>query len=194
MPERPNGTVSKTVVGVCLPWVQIPPLPPFDIADAGTTYPVTVEDAVVSDAVAMQVALQLAARAESHGDVPVGAVVVHDGRVIAEACNERELRSDPTAHAEVLALRAAAEQLGRWRLDDCTLYVTLEPCAMCAGAIINARVGTVVFGAADLKAGAMGSLYNLAADPRLNHEPVVRHGVLAAECASLLEKFFAARR
>jgi len=142
----------------------------------------------------MQVALQLAARAESHGDVPVGAVVVHDGRVIAEACNERELRSDPTAHAEVLALRAAAEQLGRWRLDDCTLYVTLEPCAMCAGAIVNARVGTVVFGAADLKAGAMGSLYNLAADPRLNHEPVVRHGVLAAECASLLEKFFAARR
>jgi len=153
-----------------------------------------VEDAVVSDAVAMQVALQLAARAESHGDVPVGAVVVHDGRVIAEACNERELRNDPTAHAEVLVLRAAAERLGRWRLDDCTLYVTLEPCSMCAGAIINSRVGTVVFGAADLKAGAMGSLYNLAADPRLNHEPVVRHGVLAAECASLLEKFFAVRR
>ncbi|MFM7082633.1 MAG: tRNA adenosine(34) deaminase TadA [Actinomycetota bacterium] len=151
-------------------------------------------DAVVSDADAMRVALQQAVRAESHGDVPVGAVVVHDGRVIAEACNERDLRSDPTAHAEVLALRAAAERLGRWRLDDCTLYVTLEPCAMCAGAIVNARVGTVVFGAADLKAGAMGSLYNLAADPRLNHEPVVRHGVLAAECASLVEKFFAARR
>jgi len=149
---------------------------------------------MVSDADAMRVALQQAMRAESHGDVPVGAVVVHDGRVIAEACNERELRHDPTAHAEVLVLRAAAEQLGRWRLDDCTLYVTLEPCAMCAGAIVNARVGTVVFGAADLKAGAMGSLYNLAADPRLNHEPVVRHGVLAAECASLLENFFAARR
>jgi len=153
-----------------------------------------VEDAVVSDAVAMQVALQLAARAESHGDVPVGAVVVHDGRVIAEACNERELRSDPTAHAEVLALRAAAEQLGRWRLDDCTLYVTLEPCAMCAGAIVNARVGTVVFGAADLKAGAMGSLYNLAADPRLNHEPLVRHGVLARESSLLLLGFFEQRR
>ncbi|MFM7664911.1 MAG: nucleoside deaminase [Actinomycetota bacterium] len=132
------------------------------------------EDAMVSDADALRVALQQALRAESHGDVPVGAVVVHDGRVIVEACNERELRHDPTAHAEVLALRIAAEQLGRWRLDDCTLYVTLEPCAMCAG--------------------AMGSLYNLAADPRLNHEPVVRHGVLAAECASLLEKFFAARR
>jgi len=126
--------------------------------------------------------------------VPVGAVVVHDGRVIAEACNERELRNDPTAHAEVLALRTAAGQLGRWRLDDCTLYITLEPCAMCAGAIVNARVGTVVFGAADLKAGAMGSLYNLAADPRLNHEPVVRHGVLAAECASLIRNFFELHR
>jgi len=142
----------------------------------------------------MQLALHQAQNAAARDDVPVGAVVVHDGRVIAEACNERELRNDPTAHAEVLALRAAAERLGRWRLDDCTLYVTLEPCAMCAGAIVNARVGTVVFGAADLKAGAMGSLYNLAADPRLNHEPVVRHGVLAAECASLLEKFFVARR
>ena len=142
----------------------------------------------------MQLALHQAHNAAARDDVPVGAVVVHDGHVIAEACNERELRNDPTAHAEVLALCAAAERLGRWRLDDCTLYVTLEPCAMCAGAIVNARVGTVVFGAADLKAGAMGSLYNLAADPRLNHEPVVRHGVLAAECASLLEKFFAARR
>jgi len=148
----------------------------------------------VDDTAAMQLALHQAQNAAARDDVPVGAVVVHDGRVIAEACNERELRNDPTAHAEVLALRTAAEQLGRWRLDDCTLYVTLEPCAMCAGAIINARVGTVVFGAADLKAGAMGSLYNLAADPRLNHEPVVRHSVLAAECASLLEKFFAARR
>ncbi|MFM8415906.1 MAG: nucleoside deaminase, partial [Actinomycetota bacterium] len=111
-----------------------------------------------------------------------------------EACNERELRHDPTAHAEVLVLRAAAERLGRWRLDACTLYVTLEPCAMCAGAIVNARVGTVVFGAADLKAGAMGSLYNLAADPRLNHEPVVRHGVLAAESSALLQKFFVEKR
>jgi len=153
-----------------------------------------VEDVVVSDADAMRVALRQALRAESHGDVPVGAVVVHDGRVIAAACNERELRHDPTAHAEVLVLRAAAERLGRWRLDDCTLYVTLEPCSMCAGAIVNARVETVVFGTADLKAGAMGSLYNLAADPRLNHEPVVRHGVLAAESSGLLQRFFAEKR
>ena len=146
------------------------------------------------DANMMRVALQQAARAEAHGDVPVGAVVTHDGRVIAEACNQRESNNDPTGHAELVAIRAAATQLGRWRLDDCTLYVTLEPCAMCAGAIINARVGTVVFGAADLKAGAMGSLYNLAADPRLNHEPVVRHGVLAAESSALLQRFFAERR
>jgi len=142
----------------------------------------------------MRQALSEAQRAQAHGDVPVGAVVVHGDKVIAAACNERELRNDPTAHAEVLALRAAAERLGRWRLEDCTLFVTLEPCAMCAGAIVNARVGTVVFGAADLKAGAMGSLYNLAADPRLNHEPVVRHGVLAAESSALLQEFFAEKR
>ena len=142
----------------------------------------------------MRQALNEAQRAEAHGDVPVGAVVLRGDQVIAAACNERELRNDPTAHAEVLALRAAAERLGRWRLEDCTLFVTLEPCAMCAGAIVNARVGTVVFGAADLKAGAMGSLYNLAADPRLNHEPVVRHGVLAAESSALLQEFFAEKR
>ena len=148
----------------------------------------------MTDNEAMQLALAQARRAQAQGDVPVGAVVVHDGKVIASACNERELRRDPTAHAELLAVRAAAEKLGRWRLDDCTLFVTLEPCAMCAGMVINARVGTVVFAAADLKAGAMGSLYNLAADPRLNHEPVVRHGVLAQESAQLLQAFFAQRR
>ena len=148
----------------------------------------------MTDNEAMQLALEQARRAEAQGDVPVGAVVVLDGKMIASACNERELRDDPTAHAEVLAVRAAAEKLGRWRLDDCTLYVTLEPCAMCAGAVVNARVGTVVFAAADLKAGAMGSLYNLAADPRLNHEPVVRHGVLAQESALMLQAFFAQRR
>jgi len=142
----------------------------------------------------MRQALSEAQRAQAHGDVPVGAVVVHGDKVIAAACNERELRNDPTAHAEVLALRAAAERLGRWRLEDCTLFVTLEPCAMCAGAIVNARVGTVVYGAADLKAGAFGSLYNLAADPRLNHEPVVRQGVLAAESSVLLQEFFAEKR
>jgi tRNA(adenine34) deaminase len=124
----------------------------------------------------MRQALSEANRAAVHGDVPVGAVVVHNGEVIATACNEREQRSDPTAHAEILALRSAAQHLDTWRLDDCTLYVTLEPCTMCAGAIVNARVAVVVFGAADLKAGAMGSLYNVAADPRLNHEPKVRHG------------------
>ncbi|NBU06885.1 MAG: nucleoside deaminase [Acidimicrobiia bacterium] len=149
----------------------------------------------MTDVEAMQLALAEARRAERHGDVPVGAVVVRDGEVVASACNEREFRHDPTAHAELLAMRGAAEKLGRWRLDDCTLYVTLEPCAMCAGAAVNSRIGTVVFGAADLKAGAMmGSLYNLSADPRLNHEPVVRHGVLAHESAQLLQTFFFSRR
>jgi len=148
----------------------------------------------VDDVAAMRHALAEAQHAVAHGDVPVGAIVVHNGEVIARACNEREHLGDPTAHAEVLVLRAAARHRGTWRLDDCTLYVTLEPCMMCAGAIINARVGTVVFGAADLKAGAVGSLYNVAADPRLNHEPIVRHGVLANECSTLLEEFFRARR
>lgn len=143
---------------------------------------------------AMRQALSEAERAQAHGDVPVGAVVVHGDELIAAAGNERELRNDPTAHAELLVLRTAAERLGRWRLDDCTLFVTLEPCSMCAGAIINARVSTVVYGAADVKAGAFGSLYNLAADPRLNHEPLVRHGVLAAESSRLLQQFFASKR
>ena len=149
---------------------------------------------VVDDVDAMRLALNEARRAVADGDVPVGALVVHGGNVIASACNEREHLGDPTAHAEVLALRAAARHLGSWRLPACTLYVTLEPCVMCAGAIVNARVGTVVFGTADLKAGGMGSLYNVAADPRLNHEPTVRHGVLADECAALLEDFFRHRR
>jgi len=148
----------------------------------------------MDDVTAMRAALVEARRATEHGDVPVGAVLVRDGVVIASAGNQREQLNDPSAHAEVLALRAAAAHLGTWRLDDCTLYVTLEPCVMCAGAIINARVGTVVFGAPDLKAGALGSLYNIAADPRLNHEPVVRHGVLAEESASLLHEFFSERR
>lgn len=148
----------------------------------------------MNDVAAMRLALDEARRAVEHRDVPVGAVVIYDGEVIASACNERELRNDPTAHAEMLALRAAAEHLGSWRLDDCTLYVTLEPCTMCAGAIINSRISTVVFGAADLKAGAFGSLYNFAADPRLNHEPIVRHGVLAEETSALLQEFFVARR
>ena len=148
----------------------------------------------MDDVTAMRAALVEARRATEHGDVPVGAIVVRDGVVIASAGNQREQLNDPSAHAEVLALRVAAAHLGTWRLDDCTLYVTLEPCVMCVGAIINARVGTVVFGAPDLKAGAVGSLYNIAADPRLNHEPVVRHGVLAEECAILLTSFFELQR
>ena len=143
---------------------------------------------------AMRTALEQARAALAHDDVPVGAVVVHQGHVIAARHNERELRSDPTAHAEVLALRDAATALGRWRLDDCTLVVTLEPCVMCAGALINARIGHLVYGAADLKGGATASLYNVCADPRLNHNPPVTHGVLAAESAELLEQFFSARR
>ncbi|MFM8382739.1 MAG: tRNA adenosine(34) deaminase TadA [Actinomycetota bacterium] len=143
---------------------------------------------------AMRAALDEARAALVHGDVPVGAVVLREGRIVAARHNERELRGDPTAHAEVLALRDAAESLGRWRLDDCTLVVTLEPCVMCAGALLNARIGALVYGAADLKAGATASLYNVCADPRLNHNPPVTHGILAGESARLLEEFFAARR
>lgn len=148
----------------------------------------------MNDVEAMSQALVEARHALEHDDVPVGAVVVRDGRIIAARHNERELLGDPTAHAEVLALRDAAAALGRWRLDDCTLVVTLEPCVMCAGALLNARVGRLVYGAADLKAGATASLYNVCADPRLNHNPPVTHGVLAAESTRLLEDFFAARR
>ncbi len=143
---------------------------------------------------AMRLALEEAAVAGSHGDVPVGAVVLVGGEVVARAHNERELRSDPTAHAELLAVRAAAQALGTWRLEGSTVVVTLEPCPMCAGALVAARVGRVVFGAADPKAGACGSLYNLCVDPRLNHELEVAAGVLADDCGRLLQEFFAERR
>jgi tRNA(adenine34) deaminase len=146
------------------------------------------------DRAAMLQALDEARRAEAHGDVPVGAVVVRDGHVIAARHNERELTGDPTAHAEVLALRDAAAAVGHWRLDDCDLYVTLEPCPMCAGAIVNSRIRRVVFGATDPKAGAVRSLYQVADDPRLNHRADVEGGVLADESAALLRAFFAARR
>ena len=116
------------------------------------------------------------------------------GEVIAARHNEREVAGDPTAHAEILALRDAAQVVGHWRLDDCTLVVTLEPCVMCAGAVVNGRVGRLVFGASDPKAGAVGSLYDVPADGRLNHRPPVTAGVLAAECGDLLRSFFAARR
>jgi len=148
----------------------------------------------MTDEQAMEIALAEAAAALDHDDVPVGAVVVHGTDIIAARHNERELTGDPTAHAEILALRDAAAKLGRWRLDDCTLVVTLEPCGMCAGALINSRIGRVVYGAADLKAGFMASLYNVAADPRLNHNPPLRWGVAEAECQRLLTDFFAARR
>jgi tRNA(adenine34) deaminase len=148
----------------------------------------------MTDEEAMQLALAQAAAALDHGDVPIGAVLLCEGEVIAARRNERERLQDPTAHAEVLALREAAARLGRWRLDDCTLVVTIEPCVMCAGAVIAARIGRLVYGAPDLKAGAAYSLYNVCADPRLNHNPPVTHGVLAAECAALLSEFFASRR
>ena len=148
----------------------------------------------MDDLQAMTVALDEAKAALEHGDVPVGAVVVRDGQLIAKRHNEREITNDPTAHAEVLALRDAAAAMGSWRLDDCTLYVTLEPSVMCAGALLNARIGRLVYGAADLKAGATASLYNVCADPRLNHNPPVTHGVLAEPAAELLSAFFAAKR
>jgi tRNA(adenine34) deaminase len=142
----------------------------------------------------MRLALREAERALEHGDVPVGCVVVLDGEVIAAARNERELREDPTAHAEILALREASKHVGRWRLDGCALYVTLEPCAMCAGAIVLARVPRVVFGATDPKTGAAGSVFDVLAEPRLNHRPEVAGGLLAEESADLLRTFFASRR
>lgn len=142
----------------------------------------------------MDLALAEARQAESHGDVPIGAIVVLNGEAIASRHNERELRNDPTAHAEMLAIRDAAERLGSSRLDGATLYSTLEPCPMCAGAAVLARLGRVVFGAADPKAGACASLYNLGADPRLNHEFDVTWRIREAECAQLLTDFFAAKR
>jgi tRNA(adenine34) deaminase len=142
----------------------------------------------------MELALAEARRAEEHGDVPIGAALLRGEEVLAAAGNERELRKDPTAHAEVLAIRAAAEALGGWRLADTALYVTLEPCAMCAGAIVLARIPTVVFAAADPKAGAAGSVLDVLAEPALNHRPRVIAGVRAAESATLLRNFFAARR
>ena len=146
------------------------------------------------DAALMRLALREAERAVEHADVPVGAVVVAGGAVVAAGRNERERRQDPTAHAEILALREAARALGTWRLPGTTLYVTLEPCAMCAGAIVLARVPRVVFGTADPKAGAAGSVLDVLAEPRLNHRPQVTAGVLADECAAQLRAFFAARR
>ena len=142
----------------------------------------------------MLLALAEARLAPEHGDVPVGAVVVLGDEVIGAGHNERELRQDPSAHAEMIALRAGAQAVGSWRLLDTVLYVTLEPCAMCAGAIVLGRVPRVVYGTADPKAGAAGSVLDVLAEPRLNHRPEVQGGLLAEECAALLRAFFAARR
>ena len=142
----------------------------------------------------MRRALERARTCADHGDVPIGAVVVRDGEEVAAAGNERELRGDPTAHAEILALRAASEAVGTWRLDGCTLYVTLEPCAMCAGAVVLSRIERVVFGATDPKAGFTGSLGNLVQDERLNHRATLDGGVEAEACGELLRAFFRERR
>ncbi len=147
-----------------------------------------------TDAEFMRLALEEAAEAGGRGEVPVGAVVVVDGSVVARAGNQREASGDPTAHAEIVALRAASAALGTWRLTSAAMFVTLEPCPMCAGALVAARVGRLVFGAPDPKAGACGSLYNLCADPRLNHELPVTAGVLGDECAAQLRDWFASRR
>jgi tRNA(adenine34) deaminase len=142
----------------------------------------------------MHLALREAERALEHDDVPIGAVVVREEEVVATAHNERELRQDPTAHAELIALRDAARAAGSWRVLDSVLYVTLEPCAMCAGAVVLARVPRVVFGASDPKAGACGSVLDVLSEPRLNHRPEVAGGLLATECGELLSGFFASRR
>jgi tRNA(adenine34) deaminase len=147
-----------------------------------------------TDAEWMQRAVEIARGCLEHDDVPIGCVIVRDDEAIGEAGNERELRADPTAHAEVLALRAASPAVGSWRLDGCTLYVTLEPCAMCAGAIVLARIDRVVFGAADPKAGFAGSLANLVQDGRLNHRVELTPGVEAGACGDLLRAFFRERR
>lgn len=148
----------------------------------------------VDDEQLMRLALAEARRCLDHEDVPIGAVVSRDGEVLAAAGNQREVAHDPTAHAEILALRGAASAVGSWRLEGCTLTVTLEPCAMCAGALVLSRLDRVVFGAADPKAGFAGSLGNLLQDPRLNHAVALTDGVLAEECGELLRTFFRERR
>lgn len=142
----------------------------------------------------MRQAIREAESACEAGDVPVGAVIVHEGRLIGRGYNQRELMQDPTAHAEMIALTAAASALNSWRLSGCTLYVTLEPCSMCAGALVLARIDRLVYGATDPKAGACGSVYNLVEDKRLNHRVQVERGVLEQECAALLRAFFAQQR
>jgi tRNA(adenine34) deaminase len=147
-----------------------------------------------SDEDFMRLALAEAERAGGRGDIPIGAVIVRDGSLVAAAANEREARNDPTAHAEILALQAAAREVGSWRLDGCTMYVTLEPCPMCAGALVLGRVDRLVWGAQNRDAGAALTLYNIPQDPRLNHRVEITPDVLAEECSELLGRFFAERR
>jgi len=142
----------------------------------------------------MGVAIESAKIAEDNGDVPIGAVIVREGKIIAKAYNQREQLQDPTAHAEIIALTQAAAAVENWHLDGCTMYVTLEPCCMCAGALVLSRMDRLVFGCRDPKAGACGSLYNIVADERLNHRLEVTAGVLEGECSELLQVFFARRR
>jgi tRNA(adenine34) deaminase len=169
---------------------------PDDAPSRGpTAWPgVRQDDGAELDRAMMSRALELAAEARNLGEVPVGALVVRDGRILSQAYNLRETLRDPTAHAERLALTWAGQALGSWRLDGCVLYVTLEPCAMCAGAIVLSRIARLVYGATDPKAGACESLYRLASDPRLNHRPAIAAGVLAAECGEILTEFFQERR
>lgn len=142
----------------------------------------------------MRAALDQARTAFEQDEVPVGAIVVHEGRIVGEGYNLRETLGDPTAHAEMIAITQAAESLGSWRLLDCTLYVTLEPCPMCAGAVVQARIPTVIYGTTDPKAGAVHSLYQITSDVRLNHQAVVIGGVLREECRAILQEFFARQR
>lgn len=142
----------------------------------------------------MQLAIRQAMAAEENGDVPIGCVIVYQGMIIAKGFNQRELLNDPTAHAEMIALTGAAEHVGNWRLNGCSIYVTLEPCSMCAGALVLARIDRLVFGCSDPKAGACGSLYNIVQDNRLNHIVDVKSGVLEGECSRLLSDFFRRRR
>jgi tRNA(adenine34) deaminase len=142
----------------------------------------------------MRIAIDQAAIAEANGDVPIGAVIVYENRVIAKAYNQRQQLNDPTAHAEIIALTQAAEAVGNWRLEGCTIYVTLEPCPMCAGALVLARIDRLVFGTDDPKTGACGSLYNIAQDSRLNHRVEITPGVLMEDCKAQLQAFFQRRR
>jgi tRNA(adenine34) deaminase len=165
---------------------------PVDLLHAGA--PVGPAELLLIDEFFMARALELACEARNMGEVPVGALVSRAGRVIAQAHNLRETLRDPTAHAERLALTWAGQALSTWRLDECTLYVTLEPCAMCAGAIVQSRIARLVYGAMDPKAGACESLYRLVSDPRLNHRVPMTSGILAAQCGDVLKEFFQERR